>query len=151
MLISLCIFYVLIILNHETCTSFKISTLPRSKYLKTNFFRVYSSAKTEINQDKDKFEVEEYFNNEGFNRWNKIYSESDEVNSVQLDIRNGHAITVDKVLNWISLEKNEKKTICDAGCGVGSLALPLAKKFSKVYASDISAVSKSSINSFYCL
>ena len=31
----------------------------------------------------DKTEVREYFNNEGFNRWNKIYSESDDVNVVQ--------------------------------------------------------------------
>ena len=34
----------------------------------------------------DKTEVEEYFNNEGFNRWNKIYSESDEVCN-EVDIR----------------------------------------------------------------
>lgn len=65
--------------------------------------------------DKDKVEVEQYFNNEGFNRWNKIYSESDEVNSVQLDIRNGHAVTVNKVLNWFQSENNEKFTVCDAG------------------------------------
>eukprot|EP01038_Epipyxis_sp_PR26KG_P014460 gene14460-19408_t len=87
----------------------------------------------------DKLEVEEYFNNEGFNRWNKIYSESDEVNKVQLDIRTGHQQTIDKVLNWIESESNEKKSVCDAGCGVGSLALPMASKFKKVYASDISA------------
>ena len=31
----------------------------------------------------DKTEVREYFNNEGFNRWNKIYSGSDDVNVVQ--------------------------------------------------------------------
>jgi magnesium-protoporphyrin O-methyltransferase len=89
--------------------------------------------------DQDKIEVEEYFNNEGFNRWNKIYSESNEVNKVQLDIRSGHQQTIDKVVNWISLENNLKKTACDAGCGVGSLSLPLAKKFKKVYASDIAA------------
>jgi len=42
----------------------------------------------------DKTEVREYFNTEGFNRWNKIYSESDEVNTVQLDIRTGHDQTI---------------------------------------------------------
>ena len=47
--------------------------------------------------DKDKEEVTEYFNNNGFERWNKIYSESDEVNNVQMDIRTGHAQTIDKV------------------------------------------------------
>jgi magnesium-protoporphyrin O-methyltransferase len=87
----------------------------------------------------DKVEVKQYFDNEGFNRWNKIYSESDEVNSVQLDIRTGHQQTIDKVLGWLSNENNSGKTVCDAGCGVGSLSLPMAKKFKKVFASDISS------------
>lgn len=30
---------------------------------------------------------QEYFNTEGFNRWNRIYSDSDDVNKVQADIR----------------------------------------------------------------
>jgi len=87
----------------------------------------------------DKVEVEQYFNGEGFNRWNKIYSDSDEVNSVQLDIRTGHQQTIDKVLGWLSSENNKGKTVCDAGCGTGSLALPMATMFKKVFASDISA------------
>eukprot|EP01031_Cornospumella_fuschlensis_P035668 gene35668-43260_t len=87
----------------------------------------------------DKAEVKQYFNNEGFDRWNKIYSESDEVNKVQLDIRTGHQQTIDKVLGWIENEDNRMKTVCDAGCGVGSLSIPMASKFKSVYASDISA------------
>jgi magnesium-protoporphyrin O-methyltransferase len=87
----------------------------------------------------DKAEVTEYFNNEGFNRWNKIYSESDEVNKVQMDIRTGHQQTIDKVLLWMQGENNKKKTVCDAGCGVGSLALPMSQMYNKVSASDISA------------
>lgn len=76
----------------------------------------------------DKTEVREYFNNEGFNRWNKIYSESDEVNNVQLDIRNGHDQTIQKILNWIKDDGDiSGKTVCDCGCGVGSLAIPLAQ------------------------
>ena len=76
----------------------------------------------------DKSEVREYFNNEGFNRWNKIYSESDEVNNVQLDIRNGHGQTIQKILNWIEADGDIKgKSVCDCGCGVGSLAIPLAR------------------------
>lgn len=76
----------------------------------------------------DKTEVREYFNTEGFNRWNKIYSESDEVNTVQLDIRNGHGQTIQKILNWIDTDGNIKgKSVCDCGCGVGSLAIPLAQ------------------------
>ena len=76
----------------------------------------------------DKTEVREYFNTEGFNRWNKIYSESDEVNSVQLDIRTGHDQTIQKILNWAKADgDNEGKSFCDCGCGVGSLAIPLAQ------------------------
>ena len=75
----------------------------------------------------DKTEVREYFNTEGFNRWNKIYSESDEVNSVQLDIRTGHDQTIQKILNWIEEDGDIKgKSVCDCGCGVGSLAIPVA-------------------------
>lgn len=87
----------------------------------------------------DKTEVREYFNTEGFNRWNKIYSESDEVNSVQLDIRTGHDQTIQKILNWISDDGDiSGKTVCDCGCGVGSLAIPLAQMGAKISASDIS-------------
>ena len=95
-------------------------------------FRVRQCSSLKMtNTVDDKVEVEEYFNNEGFSRWNKIYSESSEVNSVQLDIRTGHQQTVDKVLNWLSSEDNSKNTVCDAGCGVGSLALPMASQFKK--------------------
>jgi len=76
----------------------------------------------------DKTEVREYFNNEGFSRWNKIYSETDDVNKVQLDIRTGHDQTIQKVLNWFSDDGDIKgKSLCDCGCGVGSLAIPVAQ------------------------
>jgi magnesium-protoporphyrin O-methyltransferase len=87
----------------------------------------------------DKTEVREYFNNEGFSRWNKIYSETDDVNSVQMDIRTGHDVTIQKILNWIEDDGNIKgKSVCDCGCGVGSLAIPLAKMGARINASDIS-------------
>jgi hypothetical protein len=76
----------------------------------------------------DKTEVREYFNTEGFSRWNKIYSDSDEVNSVQLDIRNGHDQTIRKIIQWIEADADiSGKTVKDCGCGVGSLAIPLAQ------------------------
>eukprot|EP00873_Tetraselmis_striata_P025829 jgi/Tetstr1/446093/TSEL_033693.t1 len=84
--------------------------------------------------------VKNYFNTEGFSRWNKIYGETDEVNKVQLDIRTGHAVTVEKVLGWFEEEGGvEGMTIADAGCGTGSLAIPLALKGATVSASDISS------------
>eukprot|EP00586_Coscinodiscus_wailesii_P005802 CAMPEP_0172481806 /NCGR_PEP_ID=MMETSP1066-20121228/7919_1 /TAXON_ID=671091 /ORGANISM="Coscinodiscus wailesii, Strain CCMP2513" /LENGTH=260 /DNA_ID=CAMNT_0013244431 /DNA_START=82 /DNA_END=864 /DNA_ORIENTATION=+ len=102
----------------------------------SNFARQSTSVSQVVD---DKTEVREYFNTEGFNRWNKIYSESDDVNSVQLDIRNGHDQTIQKILNWIKADADiAGKTVCDCGCGVGSLALPLASMGAKVSASDIS-------------
>lgn len=98
-----------------------------------------SSYSTKLSVIDDKTEVREYFNTEGFNRWNKIYSESDDVNSVQMDIRDGHGQTIDKILKWVSDDGDIKgKSVCDCGCGVGSLAIPLAQMGAKLSASDIS-------------
>lgn len=84
--------------------------------------------------------VKIYFNTAGFDRWRKIYGETDDVNKVQLDIRKGHAQTVEKVLKWLDEEGGvEGISICDAGCGTGSLAIPMALKGAAVSASDISS------------
>ncbi len=87
----------------------------------------------------DKTVVREYFNAIGFDRWQRIYGDG-EVNKVQLDIRKGHQRTVDTLLGWLESDDNlAGLTCCDAGCGVGSLTIPLAQAGAKVYASDISA------------
>ena len=76
----------------------------------------------------EKSEVREYFNGTGFDRWNKIYSKSDEINTVQKNIRKGHQKTVDDVITYIKhYPELTKKSFCDAGCGVGSLAIPLLR------------------------
>lgn len=86
----------------------------------------------------DKEVVQNYFNSTGFDRWKRIYGE-DEVNKVQLDIRQGHQQTVDTLLGWLKADNNlAGLSICDAGCGVGSLSIPLAEAGAKVFASDIS-------------
>lgn len=91
-----------------------------------------------MNSTDDKAIVKEYFNATGFDRWRRIYGEG-EVNKVQLDIRCGHQQTIDTVLDWLAADGNlEDLTICDAGCGVGSLSIPLAQRGAKVFASDIS-------------
>ncbi len=98
---------------------------------------------TAINQDNplakdDKTVVREYFNATGFDRWRRIYGDG-EVNKVQLDIRVGHQQTVDTLLAWLKADGNlSELTICDAGCGVGSLSIPLAEQGAQVSASDIS-------------
>ena len=56
---------------------------------------------------------------------------------VQLDIREGHARTVGKVLAWLP-EDLRGVAVCDAGCGTGSLALPLAARGADVAGFDIS-------------
>ncbi|MEH2192425.1 MAG: magnesium protoporphyrin IX methyltransferase [Nostoc sp.] len=91
-----------------------------------------------MNVADDKTIVREYFNSTGFDRWKRIYGDG-EVNKVQLDIRNGHQQTVDTVLAWLKADNNlPELSICDAGCGVGSLSIPLAVDGAKVYATDIS-------------
>jgi magnesium-protoporphyrin O-methyltransferase len=91
-----------------------------------------------MNVVDDKTVVREYFNATGFDRWRRIYGDG-EVNNVQLNIRKGHQATIDKVLDWFKADGNlAQLTICDAGCGVGSLAVPAAQGGARVYASDIS-------------
>ncbi len=85
----------------------------------------------------EKDTVRNYFNSVGFDRWRKIYSDG-EVSKVQKDIRTGHQQTVDKVINWLDDDNLHNSKICDAGCGVGSLSLPLANAGAEVYGSDIS-------------
>ena len=103
----------------------------------------YLSMSTEqLNELKqaEKIEVESYFNGMGFDRWNRIYSNSDDVNKVQRNIRIGHQRTVDDVLAWLQeLGDLSQMSFCDAGCGVGSLCLPLAAMGAgSIAASDIS-------------
>ncbi|MDY6784039.1 MAG: magnesium protoporphyrin IX methyltransferase [Cyanobacteriota bacterium] len=86
----------------------------------------------------DKTIVKDYFNATGFDRWRRIYGDG-EVNKVQLDIRNGHQQTIDTVLAWLQEDDNlSELSICDAGCGVGSLSIPLADAGAKLFSSDIS-------------
>jgi magnesium-protoporphyrin O-methyltransferase len=74
----------------------------------------------------DKAVVKEYFNNTGFDRWQRIYGDG-EVNKVHT------------LLEWFEADNNlEGLSICDAGCGVGSLSIPLATAKASVDASDIS-------------
>lgn len=83
----------------------------------------------------EKLVVKNYFNTTGFDRWRRIYGDA-QVNRVQRDIREGHARTVETVLEWLGDVKEQQ--ICDAGCGVGSLSIPLAQRGARVFASDIS-------------
>jgi magnesium-protoporphyrin O-methyltransferase len=86
----------------------------------------------------DKAIVKDYFNATGFDRWRRIYGDG-EVNKVQKDIRIGHQQTIDTVIEWLKADENlSSLSVCDAGCGVGSLSIPLAQEGAKIFASDIS-------------
>ena len=87
----------------------------------------------------DKAIVKDYFNQTGFDRWRRIYGDTEDVNKVQKKIRIGHQKTIDTVLEWLRDDGNlENISVCDAGCGVGSLSIPLAEAGAAVFASDIS-------------
>lgn len=89
-------------------------------------------------QSDDKIIVQNYFNSIGFERWRRIYGQGD-VNRVQKDIREGHQQTIDTVISWLNADGNlASLSICDAGCGVGTLSIPLAQAGASVFASDIS-------------
>jgi magnesium-protoporphyrin O-methyltransferase len=88
------------------------------------------------NNKSDKNVVREYFNSTGFERWQKIYGKGP-VNRVQQSIRTGHQQTVDTVLAWLGTDLTGI-SICDAGCGLGSLSLPLAERGAQVSGFDIS-------------
>ena len=89
----------------------------------------------------EKNEVTDYFNGTGFDRWKRIYSQSDDVNTVQKNIRKGHQKTVDDVIVWLNDYPDlDKINFCDVGCGVGSLSIPLLKLgVKKIQLSDISS------------
>jgi magnesium-protoporphyrin O-methyltransferase len=91
-------------------------------------------------KEAEKEEVKGYFETTGFERWNRIYSESEDVNRVQRNIRIGHQKTVDNVLAWLQEQGDlASRSFCDAGCGVGSLAIPLAQLGAgSIAASDLS-------------
>ncbi len=92
-----------------------------------------------VDKVNDKAIVKNYFNATGFDRWRRIYGETEDVNKVQKDIRIGHQQTIDTVIEWLQADGNLADiSVCDAGCGVGSLSLPIAKEGATVFASDIS-------------
>ena len=91
-----------------------------------------------MNLADDKTVVRQYFNSTCFDRCQRIYGDG-QVNKVQLDIRTGHQQTVDTVLGWLQADGNLRGLcVCDAGCGVGSLSIPLAEAGAIVCASDLS-------------
>ncbi|WP_237759189.1 magnesium protoporphyrin IX methyltransferase [Legionella erythra] len=82
----------------------------------------------------------DYFNHIGFERWKLIYSASDKANFIQKKIRQGHQQVVENLIGYLGKTDNiRNKSFCDAGCGVGIVAIELSKQSpSAIVASDIS-------------
>jgi magnesium-protoporphyrin O-methyltransferase len=81
--------------------------------------------------------VQRYFEERGFERWKRIYVDSGG-SALQRQIRSGHQRTIATALAWLGARGLAGTTIWDAGCGAGSLSLPLAQAGAEVHAVDFS-------------
>jgi magnesium-protoporphyrin O-methyltransferase len=82
--------------------------------------------------------VQRYFEGRGFSRWRRVYVEAGG-SFFERQIRRGHAETIATVLSWLGAERGlAGTTVCDAGCGAGSLSIPLAQAGASVHAVDFS-------------
>jgi magnesium-protoporphyrin O-methyltransferase len=82
--------------------------------------------------------VQSYFEGRGFERFRRIYG-AEQSNWFQKEVRAGHLETVETVLGWLKTTPNlGQRSICDAGCGIGTLSIPLAQTGAQVHAVDFS-------------
>jgi magnesium-protoporphyrin O-methyltransferase len=82
--------------------------------------------------------VQSYFEGRGFERFRRIYG-PEQSNRFQKEVRHGHLETVETVLGWLKTQPNlGQRSICDAGCGIGTLSIPLAETGAQVHAVDFS-------------
>lgn len=81
-----------------------------------------------------KQQLQNYFDGEGFTRWQHIYGEAP-ITGVRKSVREGHARVVEHAL--ASLGPLSNAHILDAGCGTGMLTLALAQQGHRVTAVDI--------------
>ncbi|KTD45519.1 glutamate-1-semialdehyde-2,1-aminomutase [Legionella rubrilucens] len=102
--------------------------------------RSLAEAPREKTHQEALIQTADYFNQTGFDRWKLIYSNSDKANFVQKIIRKGHNQIIDSLIKYLTETNNIRgKRFCDAGCGVGMVAIELSKQEpSAIFASDIS-------------
>jgi magnesium-protoporphyrin O-methyltransferase len=89
--------------------------------------------------DSDKSQkIRSYFEGAGFESMRLVYSD-EACDGFRLAMRRGHNQVVETVLSWLaSPAGTEVQTVLDAGCGTGSLAVPLALAGARVDAIDFS-------------
>jgi magnesium-protoporphyrin O-methyltransferase len=82
--------------------------------------------------------IQSYFDGAGFERLSAIYGEEECIGFRHM-VRQGHRQVVDTVLSWLRpLNIAEFPTVLDAGCGTGSLSIPLAQAGAVVEGIDFS-------------
>jgi magnesium-protoporphyrin O-methyltransferase len=83
-------------------------------------------------------QVQSYFNGAGFDRLRSIYCE-EQCRGFRGMVRRGHRQVVETVLSWTGTQHGlEGHTILDAGCGIGTISIPLAQAGAQVDAIDVS-------------
>ena len=82
--------------------------------------------------------VQTYFEGTGYERFQRTYG-TGHCSRFQAYVREGHAATIDTTLSWLDADGDlGHLSVCDAGCGVGALSIPLARSGAQVHAFDFS-------------
>ena len=90
---------------------------------------------TEIQETR---RIQSYFNGAGFERLSVIYGE-EKCTGFKRIVREGHRRVVETAISWLRPANGfESQTVLDAGCGTGSLSIPLAQAGARVKGIDLS-------------
>jgi magnesium-protoporphyrin O-methyltransferase len=81
--------------------------------------------------------IQSYFDGAGFERLSVIYGE-EKCSGFRRVVREGHQQVVETVLSWLCPQNSVPQTVLDAGCGTGSLSIPLAQAGAAVDGIDFS-------------
>ncbi len=90
-----------------------------------------------LSSEEDRL-VRAYFEGTGYERFERTYG-AGRCSRFQAYVREGHAETIETALSWLHSERDlGGLSICDAGCGVGALSIPLALAGARVHGVDFS-------------
>ena len=88
--------------------------------------------------DSETSQIRSYFEGAGFESLRVVYSD-EACDGFRRSMRRGHSRVVETVLSWLAAPAGtEMQTVLDAGCGTGSLAVPLALSGARVDGIDFS-------------
>jgi magnesium-protoporphyrin O-methyltransferase len=91
-----------------------------------------------MTETQEKNRLQSYFDGVGFERLSLIYGE-EKCTGFRRVVREGHRRVVETVVSWLRPRSAfEAQTVLDAGCGTGSLSIPLALSGVRVDGIDFS-------------